>query len=399
VLVQASATILHSRAITFYKSCGPALSLETCLARHKQGEADLRRALHLARKTGAENPSNIITSLGILYFSWAEREREEGNLDQWQEMQQKVEQTLREGLQERPDNAFAAFGLAKYLLSQFDNVANTGPVTRAQAGIGAYLAEALELLQREPESYFADEWDEVHRRAIARLEGPDAQRVIEALKGNQDELGYALEALRYLDGGIPSEPTTEPDEVVQMRQAGEVLRAAGKVLGLKRCPLADLLRYALFSADMERLERPALKMRFDLLERLRGTIYLDQPIWLFDYAMLAFQVGHYDIAAETFARLRKGQRFFEVPRERSEYWKKSPDSRTAMPVVLRILSAGGSDEKGWGRIENPPIRFRDPVPFSPRVFRSRGKNVRVGNSTTCYIVLNPSGPFAEPEAR
>ncbi len=45
---------------------------------------------------------------------------------------------------------------------------------------------------------------------------------------------------------------------------------------------------------------------------LVGSRHLDQPMWLFDFAMLAFQVGQYAEGTDAFSRLRKGQRFFEV---------------------------------------------------------------------------------------
>src|SRR5207302_11280462 len=139
-----------------------------------------------------------------------------------------------------------------------------------------------------------------------------------------------------------------------IRKAAEVLRSAELSTPHKPSPLADLLRYAVFSADGEQRKiHPAFQARFDLLQRLDGTIYLERPLWLYDYAALAFQVGQYQEAAVAFARLRRGQRFFEVSKERGQYWTESPDSLKPRSVYLRVINAGQGDERGWGRIDRP----------------------------------------------
>jgi hypothetical protein len=162
--------------------------------------------------------------------------------------------------------------------------------------------------------------------------------------------------------------------------------------------LADLLRYAVFSADPERFTHPAYQIRFDLLQRLAGTMYMDQPLWLFDYALLAFQIRRYNEATEAFSRLRRGHRYFEVPRDRSRFWSRDADTLEPQPVVLRIVSARTGDERGWGRIDQPR-GYADPVPFSVRAFISRNKNTRVGTTAACFVKLRPAGPYAEPDAR
>lgn len=393
-LVRQSSVILHSRGITRYKATHADLPPEAYRKRYHEAELDLLRALELAEESRLEHPSHILTSLGLLYLGWAARERTGGHEAEWRELDRKVEDTLRRSLTERPDNTYAIYGLAKYLVDRYRRRTTAADELSSAA---QDLADALELLQAEPEAYFLDEWHELKMQAIALLSAPDAIQVIDNLKARRDELGYALEALRCLDGRIPAEPTGDKTEVTQIQQAGATLQVAASLSPLKRCNLAQLLRYALFSADPERIKNPAYQIRFDLLKELAGSIYLDRPIWRFDYGMLAFQVGKYEEGADAFAWLRRGQRYFEVPLERSQFLAKSPDSVEPRGLVLRIVSSGGADEKGWGRIDHP--RFRDPVPFSVRAFRSRAKSVQLGATPTCYVRLRPSGPFAEPEAR
>lgn len=404
-VVRQSPVTLHSRGI-LYKTCFPSVPIEECRTRYSRAAADLEMALELARRQeGTEHPGNIVTSLGLLYLGWADRERQEaqrlgGGDEEWRRLDALVEKTLRDGLRERRDNPYAACGLARYLLERCKRLlrSDSGPTPAQYAACGEDLAEALELLQVEPEAYFAAEWSELWRVAAELLSDADAKQVIAGLKEAGNELGRALECLRVLNGWIPTEPSVDRDTVRALREADRVLTEADGTKVTKPCPLADLLRYALFSAAPERFTAPAYDRRFELLTKFRQTRYLDQPIWRFDHAMLAFQTGHYAEGAESFAWLRKGARFFEVPLERSQLLMDSAQSPKPMLVKFKIVVQGAEGEKGFGRVEHP-VRFRDPVPFLARSFLSRGKGVRPGTVTSCYIRLNPAGPFAEPEAR
>ena len=402
-VVRQSPLTLHSRGITGYKTCFSNLPMEECRKRYTQAETDLQMALELARRDeSGENPGNIITSLGLLYLGWAERARKEaeqlgGSDEEWRELDSRVEKTLRDGLRERRDNPYAACGLARYLLERCKRALGSagGPVPTTYAACAGDLSEALEYLQMEPQAYFLGEWNELWRMAIELLSDADAKDVIAGLKEAGDELGYALEALKVLAGRIPTEPTEDPEEVRRLHEASRILSEAQGTAQVKPCPVAALLRYALFSADPERLTKPAYDQRFQLLEKLREERYLDQPIWRFDYAMLAFQTAHYAEGSESFAWLRKAGRFFEVPLERSRLLAQTPQSLKPMQVTFRIVVQGAEGEKGSGRVEHP-VKFRDPVPFSARSFLSRSKGVRPGTVTSCHIRLNPAGPFAEP---
>jgi hypothetical protein len=259
------------------------------------------------------------------------------------------------------------------------------------------LAEALELLAGEPAPSFEDEWRELQRHATLLLSGPAMDAVIRALQQDKKDLGYSLEALRILDGRILDVPTEDAEELADIRRAAAVLSDAEQA-GVPTEALGNLLRYALFSADADRLANPRFADRYSRIARLEGSLYLEQPIWLFDYAMLCFQVGKYDEAAEGFAKLRRGKRFFEVPRERSAMLTEGSESLKPRRVFVRIVSADDGTGKGWCRAEHP-VRLRDPMPFSVRSFASRDKNTKAGTTATAYIVLNPAGPYAEPESR
>jgi hypothetical protein len=400
-VVHESASLLHSRAITTYKSCRETMPIGEQRHRYRRAIGDLQAALALAREQEGEHPGNVITSLGLLYLGWAEHERTAGHLDQWRMLDSRVEATLREARQERADNPFAAYGLARYLVERVRRSTEqpTLGIDRPgrSANPGQDLAEALELLAGEPEPNFEDEWRELQRQAVALLSDPEMDAVTQSLQHDGKDLGYSLEALRILGGRIPDVPTEDTEELAEIRQAAAVLNDAEQA-GVPTEALGNLLRYALFSADADRLANPRFAERFSRIAKLEGTLYLEQPLWLFDYAMLCFQVGKYDQAAEAFAKLRRGKRFFEVSRERSRMLTEGPDSLKARPVFVRIVSADDGTGKGWCRVEHP-IRLRDPMPFYVRSFESRDKSIRVGTMTRAYVSINPAGPLAEPEPR
>jgi hypothetical protein len=404
-LVRQSSVLLHSRGITRYKTCrvdaSRDIDLAECRRRYQTSVSDFLRAEEVARRTqSGEHPANIITSLGHLYLGWAALEREQGHAEEWRRLDPLVLETFRKGLKERSANPAASIGLAEYLIDRVENERRKDTLWKHNDSVeetGANLAQALELLSTEPEPSYADDWNALKVRGINLLKDKDAQNLIKRLKDERDELGFVLEALLALGGDIPRDLADSDGSGRFLRQAADILATADRLPNIKRRALGSLLRYSLFSCDPDRRNKPAYLRRYELIQKLQDTSYLEYSIWLFDFAMLSAQVGKFSDAAEAFARLRHGQRFFEVPRERRVFLMNGPESKIPIKVTIRIVSVG-LDEKGWGRIEHP-INFPAPVPFSARAFKSRGKSSRPGDVTTCYVALNPAGPYAEPSDR
>ena len=95
---------------------------------------------------------------------------------------------------------------------------------------------------------FPDEWEELYGHSIGLLRDADAAQLISALIDQRDELGHALRALRCLGGYVFTEPTEDATELQQIHEAADVLRMAEQTDLAKHSPLADLLRYVVFSA-------------------------------------------------------------------------------------------------------------------------------------------------------
>ncbi len=399
-VIRQSAPLLHGRGMTTYKSCSEFLPIAQQRQMYESAVGDFSPAIDIAREEATEHPANIITSLGLLYLGWAEREKNAGFHERWEQLDRKVEDTLRLGLAERGDNPYAAFGLSRYLVGRVRSTTSqtSAPGVDTCATVAADLSEALELLSMPPEAFFEDEWNELRVDAIGLLRGDQMLHMVKELQRSKNDLGFALEALAAMNGDIPLEPRTDAEEVRAIRDAARVLHLAEEDPRIVPSSFGNLLRYAVFSSDPDRIKTAAYTERYDRISQLVGTNHLDQPTLRFDHAMLAFQVHHFEEASESFAFLRQRKLFFEVPRERSCIFARDPSSFEPQLVHVRVVSSADLSGKGWCRVDHP-IRYRDPIPFSVRSFRSRGKSIIVGASTTAYLMLNPAGPFAEPEAR
>ena len=390
-----SAVILHSKGLTRYKSCSLTRPLHDCRERYALASADLSSAYALATEDfSSEHPANIITSHGLLFMKWAGQERrradEGGSESDANAYMLRAVDLLREGLRLRSDyNSYAAYGLAAVLI---EGCQNSDPI-RDPESFAKRLAEALALLQQEPDPAYLDEWEELQKSAVALLSSDEADEVIKNLQAAGSDLASGFAALRTLEGVIPMYPTGSSEE-------GDRIRAAWEQLGQEReasaseSPLADLLRYATFSALSERVKHPAFQERFNLLAKLSGSSYLEDPVWLFDYAMLSFQLGDFQGATTAFSELRRGARFFRVPRDRFQPYYSSSDPLRRRRISFRVISAS-ADGKAWARVVEP-AGIQEPVPVASAKFRETGRIVRAGEVLPGCLILRAAGPMAEP---
>jgi hypothetical protein len=396
-VVRESTVILHTRGITRYKSCDHGRPLDECRRRYEAASLDLELAFDRTKsELQGDQPVTILTSHGLLFKNWADQERtryaEGGDATLARQLRERARNYLREGLRLRRENTYAAYGLAESLVEDCERddfglgSENTDSFVRA-------LAEAFDLLEAEPESAFADEWESLRVRALTLLEGEQSDRAIAALKAQGKGLGFALEALRTLKGRIPIEPTEDPQEERRLRAALELLSGTD-IAKADGSALVDLIRYATFSALPERLRVPAYEERFRLIRPLRNTLYMERPVWLYDYGMLALQTVQHREASDAFRQLRKGRRFLEVPLERA-CWLTRPQAETEVQIVtLRILSVSG-DGKGWARVDEPR-GIIDPVPFVESRFVAAGSPARPGATVAARLKIRSAGPAAEP---
>jgi hypothetical protein len=384
-----SSVILHTRGMTRYKSCRVSLALEECRKRYEAAAEDFTLAVERAREiSDGERPGFVITSHGLLYQGWARQEDERGSAKKGAELRDTARQYLREGLRLSGDreNPYAAFGLAGLLIEECERARES---SANDEQFSSNLTEALDLLQFEPDESFEVEWIELRQRALALLQAVEVSGVIDRLKSAGDEAGVALEALQILSGNVPSEQPG-PNDIDDIRRAWTSLQVQNMK---KKSTLASLLRYAIFSSLPERATDPAFAKRFELVQELEGSRYLERPIWLFDYGLLALQIGRLKVSLDAFRRLRRGGRFLEVPLERSGVLV-NPD-RPTEPRAVRFRVVRTDEDKGWARVLDVE-GFTEPVPFASRLFRVVGSPTTVGATFTGRLRIRPAGPTAEP---
>ncbi len=161
--------------------------------------------------------------------------------------------------------------------------------------------------------------------------------------------------------------------------------------------LATLLRYAVFSADPGRLTSPDYDRRFELIAKLTNTPHLRNPIWQFDYGMLALQVRQIDEGLETFAELRRTRRFFEVPLERTVFLMKREKPEEREVGFMRVVRVD-ADGKGWAKLDTPH-GFKESIPFNVSAFKRQTSAIQPGRTMTCFLRIRPSGLAPEPIER
>lgn len=401
-IVLQKASLLHSRGMTKYKSCLQTMKLDDCRERYRSASRDFELARVRAEQIdNDEQPANILSSHGMLFLGWAKRERDQelGDISIAIDAEQRAWSLFSESIELRPNNPFAAYGLTNLILERCerrlaDNGGKRFP-SEVNEEIANDIANACELLQTEPSESLRSDWEKMWTRLVDLLDGTQVRRITSDLRESGNELGVAIEALRVLRGTIPQEPTSADEEVRRIEEAMEILDSCPETM--KHSLLGDLLRYALFSAHSKRLGDPKYDERYRLVKKLWNTPYLRNPIWLYDFGMLAFQTRDFESGNEAFGRLRQGRRFIDVPMTRSVFWVEDTKDNRRQHAFIRVLQLDASG-KGWARLDQP-IAFQDPIPFSATEFRAAGRHPKIGGSMACNIRIRPTGFFAAPESR
>jgi hypothetical protein len=406
-VLQQDDVLLHSRGITSYKSVplparedDPASPTDPAVWRpaYEAALRDFEAAYAICEAgRGSEDLGNLLVSMGTAKMWWSKRERlsrHPGALrtpEEWKRLAHEAQDNFELALKLRPDNRYALFGVAVFRLENVEWVliSNGGGVREDLESPLKELETVLVLLSGEPEEYFRDEWENTRKRAIQLLVNAGRDGLLNELKAKHDELGYALEALSSLRGDL----ITVAANPQGIRKAREIMQAASTDSQVRPCALGDLIRYILFSHDNPGVEHyPA---RLAKLKRLEKTIYMRQPTWLYDLAMLAFQTGDFRLSNEKFRELRRGRRFYEVPRERICFYRRNGDSRDATLLYLRVLSVDRLES--WGRLVD--LTFPESIRIAAKSFADEGTELRAGMTTRCVIRLFSSGPLAEPPPR
>ena len=392
-LTRTSVSILHSRAITEAK-CTLHETPEQARPLYMKAEDDLIAALEMDKEFHGDNPAFMLNTLGGVYVHWARMEREHGDpKGRVRELGELAEDTLREAQSKQLDSAYPAYYLALHKVETAKDLltSNTSDDTEKA---GVCLAKALELLSGEPEPSFRTQWNELFRKAVTFL-GEQGWAVITSLKKEGKHLGWALEALHALNGEFPRERSPEIGES-ELSRAWELIEESFSSVRGEAPAITRLLRYCVFSVRELRLTEPAYDLRLKFLEPIVDSkYYRDEPVLQFDYGMLLFQTGRFNEGADIFTQLRRGQRFFYVPNDRSVTLSQAPNSLTPREFRMQVQNVDSRTGQGWARVGYPD-KIPTPVPFGVRAFEGRGHRITPRAMIPCNITIRPAGPFAVP---
>lgn len=386
VLSGQSASILHSKGLTRYKSVHSTMDIEEARKAYSKASKELSQAYELIDTEGDSSDDRvaILTSHGLLYRAWCKFENENCS-SQADTYRTKAVELLKDALKIRPNNAHAAGALAGIYI---DSCEDYSDADRSTKGYADKLAAIFEYLQYKPPLLFKYDWEQNYKRAIALCKSERTAEVIDFLKRSNNDLWRALKSLSLLEGIIPSEVTEEKASV-------EKYTEAFKILGMQRgnndqiSHLADLLRYAVYSALPESRAREKYSIRYELIKKLDWTKLVSTPIFLFDYAMLSYQVGEYNQGEQIFQELRKGRKFIDVPMERSQYLVDPTNPKSLLKVSIRVTKVHDI-EYCWGAIMLN--NFKTSVRFHKRDYKQQ--NVQHGHTLLANLQIRSAGPQA-----
>ena len=383
VVAENNAYILHTKGLTRYKSMNSS-------AGYQQAANELNLALERVDSglDASDDKISLQTTLGMLYRDWSrDLEGEENDPVSKHYYLEKAIGLLENALQARPGNAYASGVLVDILVG----VCETLKAQNDTAAYSAKLADLIKYLQYEPHPLFRRQWGENYRAATALFNDKELEIVIDQLYQERDSMAAALKAIRILKKpGIPTDIIAKEEEPAYE----EALQVLDKEIGniKKDSFLYRILRYAVYSSIeanqhnfRERYERI-----YDV--EIKDLTYL--PAFLYDYAMLSYQVGEYQQGDAVFRELRRGRKFLMVPLERSELL----DDYTGLSdgrVKVFIKKLDEERSIGYIQLKGQSGNITIDVRFQQRLFQT-GKALRVGGTFSAYLQLRPAGPTAVP---
>jgi len=407
LIVTNNASILHTRGITRYKSTWDLYyqlrdELEDKVEIvnrvrdvYKKSLDDLNLAFDAAKDGDTSDDSvSILTTLGLMYRHWSVfekkifcKELEKYLSPEILEESQKNSENYREeaaslfqaALKIRPDNVHAYSALSGILLDICENLFDKKP-KGYEVDVAECLTQAFEYLQYKPDPSFQNEWEKNLDRAVD-------------LSSNQD----AIVSIRELNGIVPLEVVGSEEGQKKLFKLLESILLYEAPEGEKDSALANMLRYAIFSAIPQNREN--FIDRYRLINDIDVELISRFPPFLFDSAMLSFQVEQYNEGEQMYQLLRKGRKFLEVPLERSVFLFDTTKKGVLVRKKVRIEVKAVYDGSVWGYVKSDSLNgFNSKIKIDQRLFQEKmgGKKLINGDTLSANIRLASAGPIAVP---
>ena len=380
VIKASSRAINHHYAMALWKTAAydNKLPAEIKKERFRKSIEYLDKSLKITVRTREhdEHQGHILTTRAYALWHWS-RSSDDAMKNK---LESEAIDSFREAMRELPDNKYAAYGLARALVTVCEQ-STSAPMKGSKAEM---VAEALDLLQGDPAPDFEFNWHSLQERAIRLIDQSAPATFRAGLREKNEEAGYLLEAWTVLSGKLSDASEDKVEEALSHLQAA--IDNPSVECGWRTYYLVYKLRI-----HHATLKHDSLK-RYELLRTLEGIKdFVIKPAELFDLAVLCYQLNKFNDGSSIFRRLRATGAFRAFESEMQLFWSEIEPPFNPRPATLQVKRKD-TIYKGWAYI----LEFGEDMPFAPAHFDPEGK-LQIGQKIRCYIRFTASGPKAVPE--
>ena len=359
---------------------------------YSQAIDKLALASDLARsERGREHPRNIYNSLGVMRSELSRVLRNNGQFDQsellWQSAAAAFDHAVRLGA----DNFVVLSAYANRLIEHAREVGDDSLALSEVASALSYLAQAeetalsMDSLSPSDASYI--EWE--RNNAWQVVDPEEAERHIEAMIVEGNEIGFVLKAYRMLEG-VTNEDWRKGTKK-QLLNAFDILYPVHAKQMNNRSWRSVFLLYRVVSSIQSR--KHDFELRLALLDQLDVLGFRWHSRLRFAQAVLCYQTGDFLRGFNLFRALRSGIVSGDLqPTRSTSFWRDSSHPSLPRQASVRIQRVT-SDWVAYGEV---PEMAGQRVLARPRWFEVQPKT---GDVRPCHIAFEINGPLAVPTER
>ena len=340
---------------------------------------------------GREHPRNIYNSLGVMRSELSRILRNDFQIERAEALWQSAAAAFDLALRFGSDNFVVLSAYARRLIEHAKEIDDTAQALSEVASALSYLAQAEEAsllagsLSADDVSYIQLE----RHNAWQVVDPQKADRHIQELISEGDEIGIILKAHRVLDGMTHED--WEQGTATQLTHAYDILRQTHGEHTKNHSWRSVLLFYRIVSAL--RSQRYDFGLRLALLDELDMFAFRWYSGLRFAQAVLCYQTGDFQRGFTLFRALRSAFVSGDLqPMRLTSFWRDPSQPSDPRPASVRIQRV----ESDWVAYGAVPEMSGQRTLVRPRWFEVQPK---IGDVRLCHVVFETYGPLAVPTER
>ena len=343
------------------------------------------------RDRDSEHPRNIYNSLGVMRSELSRTLRRDGQSERAEALWQSAASAFDQALHYGADNFVVLSAYARRLIEHSKEVDDSSQELSEIASALSYLAQAEEVasltdsLSEEDANYIEIE----RNNAFSVIGSEEAERHIEGLISDGNEIGVVLKAYRALKG--VSQEDWKEGTSTKLTQAFNILSDTYSSHRVQHSWRSIFLLYRVVSAL--RSQRFDFQLRLDLLDELDTLPFRWHSGLRFAQAVLCYQTSNFMRGYNLFRSLRSEFASGDLqPIYLTSFWRdpESPSNPQYASVRIRRV------QSGWVAYGEIPELNGQQIVTRPRWFEVQP---RAGDVRQCHIAFEPFGPLAVPIER